>query len=398
MQFARQRVRFSVLDGWRGIAACGVAAFHFGVINHLYEFPLFRNASPYVDFFFVLSGFVIAHTYSSRISSVEDTVSFMVRRFGRLWPLHVFTLACLVVLEAAKLAVLAATGLSAGEAPFTGSSAASAIPAHLAFLQAVGIFHTYTWNGPSWSIGCEFWTYGLFALACVFGGRRRTALSVVFIVIGAVGLVIANEGVLGATYDFGMFRCVVGFFTGSLTYQVFLLVDWPRRTFATLAEVIAAASIALVVGASGELRQIHHLFSFLPVIAFPIAILVFGRERGLLSVWLVKSPLQSLGRWSYSIYMVHFVVLTVLNSGLRVFDKIQGTNFSMEKVAEGEPHFIMNLWAGDLVFVVYLTAVIGMAAITWKYVEEPFRIYFNDIAKKTDTRKVLTSGSSTNVG
>jgi peptidoglycan/LPS O-acetylase OafA/YrhL len=60
--------RFIALDSWRGIAACLVALFHLEayshlVYSHLNAAPFLRNSWLFVDFFFVLSGFVIAANY-----------------------------------------------------------------------------------------------------------------------------------------------------------------------------------------------------------------------------------------------------------------------------------------------------------------------------------------------
>lgn len=376
----QQDGRFEALDAWRGIAALGVAAFHFSVANHLYGLQLIRNASPYVDFFFVLSGFVITHSYALRIGNKGDVAPFLVRRFGRLWPLHAFTLLCLIALESVKLLLMSKTGMSAGEAPFTGEAAALAIPAHLAFLQAVGLFPTYTWNGPSWSIGCEFWTYLLFALACWAGVEQRRKLAVSFMIISAIVLTAANGGKLGATYDLGQFRCVLGFFAGVLTYDVFS--NTPRPAFSTGMELSVAALGLICIATDVALTAVNPFYSFLPILIFPVLIYVFAQQSGGLSRWLLNTPAQLLGKWSYSIYLVHFVVLTVVNSGLRVIDRLSGSAFEVQGALANEPKFAMSLWVGDAMFAVYLATVIGLSALTWRYVEEPCRLYFNAIARR----------------
>ena len=55
--------RFYALDSWRGIAAVMVALFHMPIAWSLYDVGIVRHAWLFVDFFFVLSGFVIAFTY-----------------------------------------------------------------------------------------------------------------------------------------------------------------------------------------------------------------------------------------------------------------------------------------------------------------------------------------------
>jgi peptidoglycan/LPS O-acetylase OafA/YrhL len=61
--------RFEALDGWRGICACLVVLFHFHGYSPIYSWGLIRNSYLFVDFFFVLSGFVIAWNYATRLDS-----------------------------------------------------------------------------------------------------------------------------------------------------------------------------------------------------------------------------------------------------------------------------------------------------------------------------------------
>src|SRR6185312_14754220 len=83
--------RFRTLDGWRGVCALLVALHHFPAHGFVYALPLVRNAWLLVDFFFVLSGFVIAYAYGARLSNGAQIKSFTLRRFLRLWPLHVLS-------------------------------------------------------------------------------------------------------------------------------------------------------------------------------------------------------------------------------------------------------------------------------------------------------------------
>lgn len=54
-------------------------------------FGFFRNGYLAVDLFFVLSGFLIAQNYESRLTNGRQLGAFVIRRFGRLWPLHITT-------------------------------------------------------------------------------------------------------------------------------------------------------------------------------------------------------------------------------------------------------------------------------------------------------------------
>jgi peptidoglycan/LPS O-acetylase OafA/YrhL len=82
---------FGALDGWRGICACLVALYHFRAVlgvtvnSHLFSVATIQHAYLFVDFFFVLSGFVIASRYQERISGkITSVADFLKLRLGRL--------------------------------------------------------------------------------------------------------------------------------------------------------------------------------------------------------------------------------------------------------------------------------------------------------------------------
>ena len=381
--------RFSALDGWRGIAALGVAAFHFGVSNHIYSFPLIRIAEPYVDFFFVLSGFVIAHAYRKKLASNSDIIAFMIRRFGRIWPLHVFTLTCLVGLEAIKAALMVFTGMTAGSSFFSGEADVYAIFAHLAFLQSFGLFDKFTWNVPSWSIGAEFWTYLLFALLYRFVSSRKQLWSFLVIVIAAMPLLIFEN--LNATYQLGFFRCIFFFFAGAITYDIAISIEFPRVSLlgATTIEVLLVALIVACITFLHEIEKFSMILRYLVFLfAFPTMIFVFSAERGVISKFMLCKPLQLLGRLSYSIYMVHFVLLTILSSYLRFSDQVFNTQFNTIKALPNEALFQLPLLAGDVIFLGYIAAVLLFSSLTFRYIEEPYRNRFNGFARRQQSQPV----------
>jgi peptidoglycan/LPS O-acetylase OafA/YrhL len=142
------RIRFRVLDGWRGVAALLVALFHLNLNSDIYRLDFVRNAYLFVDFFFVLSGFVITYNYADRLGTSKELSSFVIRRFARLWPLHVVVLLAFLAVESAKF-VLAARGVSFYMPPFTGSNSLDTIPLNLVFAQSFGLVQHLTWNSPS---------------------------------------------------------------------------------------------------------------------------------------------------------------------------------------------------------------------------------------------------------
>jgi len=77
--------RFEALDGLRGVAALSVVAAHVYFLFG-YAFPSIDLA---VDFFFALSGFVLAHAYGERLRGGMGAGRFMLLRLIRLYPLYI---------------------------------------------------------------------------------------------------------------------------------------------------------------------------------------------------------------------------------------------------------------------------------------------------------------------
>ena len=80
--------RFVALDSWRGLAALGVAAYHLEGGGILFDGPPITNMNSFVDFFFVLSGFVLAAAYGERLVQRFPIGRYMLLRLGRVYPLH----------------------------------------------------------------------------------------------------------------------------------------------------------------------------------------------------------------------------------------------------------------------------------------------------------------------
>ena len=79
---------FAPLESLRGLAALVVVIFHAVWTNPVTGLHFFRNGSLMVDFFFVLSGFLITHSYGGKLRSFTECVRFLFLRIGRLYPLH----------------------------------------------------------------------------------------------------------------------------------------------------------------------------------------------------------------------------------------------------------------------------------------------------------------------
>jgi peptidoglycan/LPS O-acetylase OafA/YrhL len=317
--------RYAALDAWRGLAALSVVYGHqtAGRVGA----SLFIAFYLAVDFFFVLSGFVLAHRYWDELMRERKPFfPVVVARFARLYPAHVFVLFALLIgfgIEAIP-AYHAGTPLMAAwqEAipPFPGGPGLSTFMLNLLLLQNVGLTPTgLTWNVPSWSISVEF--FGSLAVLGLIAIWRKPGVRIALIAIACAGyafVISVKNGGLDATYEtlwhvvnLGLIRAIAGIAAGVVCLLMVrrLVADrTPGSMVATLLELLAIACVlALMIR-----PQYHDARDML----FPLAALglvaVFSLQRGAVSRVLVSAPLVYLGSLSYAIYLVHWPLLFVM--------------------------------------------------------------------------------------
>ncbi len=373
--------RFVALDAWRGIAAVLVALYRLEASGDLHFLPFVQNAWLFVDFFFVLSGFVMAATYGDRLGTTRSTLTFVLRRFGRLWPLHAAMLAAFVAVEGLRFVV----GLSSGNTAsvFTGGRAPITILWDLLLIQALGVADHTDWNSPAWSISTEFWTYLVFALLC-FGGRK-TVLRIAPLLVAAGLVIVAAYSPTGmdTTYEHGFARCLAGFFAGVITFAI-----WRTRA-RPFASAVAAATVleglALTAAVAFVTLSDRTAWTLLAPLVFSLLILVFAYEKGLVSRLLTTKVGLLLGELSYSIYMTALLVSLAFNKVPFVVARIIGVDVADPHEGLLHPHVDVDFgqpWLNDAYAIVYLAAVVALSWVTFRLIEQPTRAWFNRLATR----------------
>lgn len=363
--------KFLALDGWRGICAVVVAAMHFSATSHIADLPIVGHAHLFVDFFFVLSGFVITHAYRDRLRTGDDAAYMLWRRLGRFWPLHLAVLAGFIALELIVPIAAAVTGVSRGAASvFDPDSGAllSALPTHVFLLQGFWIHDRPTWNIPSWSISAEFWTCVLFAVVVVATRGRTVAIAAAVIGLAAIIVVSQSEAFMATEHEFGFFRCLIGFFAGHLIYRAMQLRQF-SLPIPNLVEGLTIVGLLVFVSFAGKTSA-----EFAAPIVLGIVVWVFAHEQGAISTALKFRPLQLIGLWSYSIYMIHSLVIAVVHRVLTVIEQVTGeTLYHDVGTADAAMRIISfgNAYVMDIVTVLYLALVIALSGLTWRWIEMP---------------------------
>lgn len=343
--------RFVAIDSLRGICAIIVAVYHFSSNSILAALPFIKNGFLFVDFFFVLSGFVIASSYGDKLRTGFPIPQFMFLRLGRLYPLHLFVI-CLYLPIAAM-----------------GGYSWSGLWITAALLQAFSDGNLGNWNPPSWSISAEVWTYLVFAFACRIPGRLFYYVLAAPIVVAPPVLLVVSDRYLDVCFEGALLRSLFGFSMGALAFAF-----WRRRDrsvmssrASTLTElaVVAASLLIVAVAGAGPL-------SFLCPPVFVVTILVFASESGLISAALKHRSIVMVGALSYSIYMTHlFVQARLLNVigflGRHVWLPISKEAGGAQSISSQIP------LAADSTVILMIAIVIGVAYLTFKLIEEPFR-------------------------
>lgn len=334
----------------------------------------------FVDFFFVLSGFVITHSYGKRIDNRGEVGRFMLRRFGRVWPLHFFVLMAWVALETAGLVASHVFGHIATQNVFAGSNSPAALLSNVLLLQAFGLHNGLTWNGPSWSISAEFWTYLVFALFCLAHLRKPVIGAALLAAGGALVVILFSSRYIDATYDLGFFRSVYGFFLGHLIYR--LRASHNGTIAPGVASILELGTLALVV-AFVALAQ-HAPASLAAPFVFALVVYVFSFEGGFFSRLLGRAPFRQFGLWSYSIYMVHALILQIADYAVQGVEHLTGLSLRQMTAANDWSYPVIafdSAVAMNLFCVGFILVVIAVASQTYRYVEEPWRLYFNALAR-----------------
>ena len=290
------------LEGLRFIASAMIVADHYFQYLHLEAGGL----QLAVDLFFVISGIVIAMIYQGRIRSLASYSGFVRKRIARLYPLHFATLLFYVIIGA-----LIATGRIAPESAEK-YNARELVP-NLLMIHAWSPSGVISYNYVSWSISAEFFVYLCFPLIlfAVTRGFGSGLLVCVALLLTAMALshVTLGYALPKLNWQFGAIRAVPSF-----AFGVWL---WAHRDRLSKVGLLrACAGPATVVGMTCLLGLIAFYPSDYLLLAcvYVTAVGAFVCDltgRHTFASW---TPLSCRGYLTYSIYMLHTVIATIVIS------------------------------------------------------------------------------------
>ena len=378
--------RFETLDALRGVCALAIALFHMPLGYPLRTAPRLDNLQFCVDIFFVMSGFVLLHAYGHRLGSPREAARFVLVRFGRLWPLHAATLALLVAVECLRFAYLARhPEAHAATPPFGDGRRPAEIATNLLFLQDFVTFGELSWNFPAWSIAVEFYAALILAgVVMLVGPGARWAFAALALLAG-LALHAISPNSLFVIRDWGILRCLFDVFAGCLAYGLRDAARVPPRLASASEAAALAASLAVVA-----LAPPGGLAYGAPLV-FAVAVGLASHGRGLLSALARRGPLQSLGRWSFSIYLLHLPVIQVFTTGLHYAAPRLGL------VPVEREGWIIDLGSPGLNLAVALALVgvtVALAALSYRLVERPSLAWFKALDRRLFAREPASAERS----
>jgi peptidoglycan/LPS O-acetylase OafA/YrhL len=276
-----------------------------------------------VEVFFVISGFYMAMILDGKYDkySADGIAKFYVSRFFRLWPAYIVVIALALMLRGLTYLFLGYPAM--GAAPF-GEWLSGPAQVLLAFSNftilgqdLTSLFHasasglTLTWGQntgplddgsvwlgyariimPAWTLGTEMWFYLLAPFLLRLGSRSIAAIVLILLCVRAWFELFAG---LQSYFLFPLQLPL--FLIGSLAYR-----HGPRSGLLAGLPIVAVVVAAGLIGAG--LSEYFKWFAFLAV-AIGIAAL-FEKTRS----WRVD---RTIGEQSYEVYVVHWLVLSVLN-------------------------------------------------------------------------------------
>ena len=326
-----ERPRYDILDGLRGVAAVMVLLYHvFNDAKSCFVYPVseFYHAFMGVDFFFILSGFVMGYAYDKRLAHSSLTPSpfpkgrggtltfwgFIKRRLIRLHPMVVMG----VLLGVVAFVIQGCTkwdGTQVGiEAVMWATLMALFLIPAPSGLDVRGNTEAFPLNGPHWSLFFEYIGSLLYGLLLHRLSTRWLRVWVACGIVSIAAYALFQEGG-GVAYGWssepnnllgGALRMLYAYPMGLLMARMFR----KRQPKPVKGPVFLLSSLGLVVllglplfgGKDTEtIYQLVCLFSFFP------AIIWFG-ARGTVYGWRQKT-VSFLGRLSYPLYAVHFPLI-----------------------------------------------------------------------------------------
>ena len=344
------------LTSLRGLAAVMIMLFHVRYafreiqpFNYwIFEFKIFNKGYLWVDFFFLLSGYLLSMRYFTGDGiSNKEYGRFITQRFRRIFPVSIMMTMVFVL----------ATGFIKNWSFVTDNF--TSIVANLTLTHAWGFYFAKDWNSPSWSLSAEWGAYVLFPILVYFERITGDFVQKIFLSFGLWGFLFWISATyhnysLDLTTHHGLWKCLIEVTLGILASKI---GDGFEEFFAQ--ESISMEKSWDFLAAFTFLGILVHLYVGAPdILMVPLAgglITFSAKARGTWKMVMSHYVPVFLGKISFSIFMVHAFVCFLFENSYKYW------------VAEP-----LSIGYGTFLFFLVVGVVIGLSCLSYYLVEEYF--------------------------
>jgi peptidoglycan/LPS O-acetylase OafA/YrhL len=384
------------LTPMRGIAALLTVIFHIdlfmgGALIHPAASSILSRMYLMVDFFFILSGFIMSHVYGNRFTSrvtKSDFKKFTIARFSRVYPLHLTMLLFLMLVYF----VFGKLGAPRNDILQVNNNLYSVIT-NLLLLHSMNFHNWFTWVHASWSISTEWWAYMVFPfLVAPFfklnsPGRWIVCLlcfagyfCIMFFIIPIVTVpkelsfikFSRSDWSINVAYEYGFIRCICGFILGMMMHHAYD-DQWGKK-------ILGNGWMMIILALAAFTSMHYNLPDILTVFFFPLLLLSGAYGSARINKVFSTKPMQRIGDWSFSIYLVHQPLLIVIFYSLSMINPPKNND---------QPA-LPPLWMAWSIAVVVIAIILVVSYFTYRFIESPSRRWLNTKAANTPA---ITSGS-----
>lgn len=348
------------LDVFRGLAALSVCAVHF-----TYD-SLFHNyfaQGLFVQLFFTLSGFVIAYNYHDTLKNFRDFSQFGIKRFKRLYPLHLFFLLLFLLIEILKYFLKLKYEINLNNQPFEVNNFKNFF-LNLFFIQHFA--NEYNFNSPSWSISVEMMLY--LCIGMMLASIKKSLLYYLCLFYVTFFIIFLNKS-YGSSLSISAFYS--GLYSFSIGYLFFLLFKKKNINHYLKGKIYLDVFFYAFI-----LIFLFELFYFNFIKQKYVYSLIFGiiffsscflNKKFFLFKIFFNDFFIFLGKISYSIYMSHLLIFFLFDNTLKYLIKFQTKINSSGNIVVDLNNFEANFFT----ILIYMLTIL-FSKFTYENVEMRF--------------------------
>ena len=300
---------------------------------HTLFLPAYKYGYWAVQVFWLISGFIFYRQYADTVSNRSiGFLDFVLRRFSRLYPLHLVTLLIVAVGQEIYL--------SSHESAFIYQNNDGVSFAYQLLFASNWFPHQVTsFNGPIWSISSEILVYvAFFGIVRVFGPNFLVAF-----LAWAMSCIIFDKGLADNFFNSDIANCAIFFFAGGVTQRLckYRYTVWLAGCAGLITLVLLMVHLCHVNTQS--------------MLALAISAVVLLSSLDVAGVNSVARRVSFLGNATYSSYLIHFPLQLAI---VIVVDRL---NLSR------------SLFFHPIVLVGFLALVIGASLVVYYWFERPMQ-------------------------